>query len=111
MCFFCLADAQERKIYNAYVTLCLGNSPGSSNAEYLVLRLMSEVLEQQHGLKLFIHVRDDAQSEGRLCLLYVDNIHSNDFFTHIADFVSWVNSGLFPVKVMVWFNNESIKRK
>ncbi|XP_066518226.1 interleukin-1 receptor type 1-like isoform X2 [Hoplias malabaricus] len=70
------APAEGRKIYNAYVSYCHGNSTDSSVAEDLALRVIPEVLEQQHGLKLFIHGRDntevnmaDAVSQSKVVLL------------------------------------------
>uniref|UniRef100_A0A4W4GWJ9 Ig-like domain-containing protein n=1 Tax=Electrophorus electricus TaxID=8005 RepID=A0A4W4GWJ9_ELEEL len=54
------AASQDRKLYNAYVSCYPGTGPGCSAAEDLALRLMSEVLEQRHGLRLFIHGRDNT---------------------------------------------------
>ncbi|KAI4882082.1 hypothetical protein NFI96_028331 [Prochilodus magdalenae] len=55
--------AQGSRIYNAYVCSCHYNSPGSSRAQDLALRIIPEVLEQQHDLRLFIHGRDDVSTE------------------------------------------------
>ncbi|XP_036413373.1 interleukin-1 receptor type 1-like [Colossoma macropomum] len=58
--------AHASKIYNAYVCYCNDDNAGSSTAKNLALRIMPEVLEQQHNLKLFIHSRDDAGTEANV---------------------------------------------
>ncbi|XP_026870649.2 interleukin-1 receptor type 1-like isoform X1 [Electrophorus electricus] len=63
------AASQDRKLYNAYVSCYPGTGPGCSAAEDLALRLMSEVLEQRHGLRLFIHGRDNTDVEVNLAAM------------------------------------------
>ncbi|XP_060754756.1 interleukin-1 receptor-like 2 isoform X2 [Neoarius graeffei] len=49
---------EEGMLYNACVLYLHGQSPGSSTAEDLALRILPRMLEQQHNLKLFIQGRN-----------------------------------------------------
>ncbi|XP_072513352.1 interleukin-1 receptor type 1-like [Salminus brasiliensis] len=57
-----MCGKKKTKTYNAYVCYCHGNIPGSPVAENLALKILPEVLEQEHDLRLFIHGRDGAST-------------------------------------------------
>ncbi|XP_076838588.1 interleukin-1 receptor type 1-like isoform X2 [Brachyhypopomus gauderio] len=63
------AANDDGKAYDAYVSCYPGHGPGSSRVEDLALRLLPEVLEQQHNIRLFIHGRDDTDDEVNLAAM------------------------------------------
>ncbi|XP_030634773.1 interleukin-1 receptor type 1-like [Chanos chanos] len=55
------AASQDGKVYDAYVTCFHGDGLALPRVQDFALRVLPEVLEQQHGLKLFIRGRDESQ--------------------------------------------------
>lgn len=67
--------APDGKLYDAYVSFLLPDTPSSAEAASFALQILPEHLEKQHGYSLYIRGRDDSPGEGRERYLFFFIIH------------------------------------